>query len=141
MLASRRGLKSDTPVGSVDLLPTILDLAGLPPATDLSGRSVKVGEGGQTEPGSEVVLMGLHNWRAVHDGRYCYAVFFDADESTLLIDTERDPYDTDNLLEHSGSHPVAQRLHQQLRDKLRDVGDLDGLERISTDPLSVGKAS
>ncbi|MDP6042802.1 MAG: hypothetical protein QGG64_29910 [Candidatus Latescibacteria bacterium] len=32
--------------------------------------------------------MGLRSWRAVHDGRYCYAVSLDADESTLLIDTE-----------------------------------------------------
>lgn len=121
----------DTPVGSVDLLPTILDLAGLPPATDLPGRSMRVGVDGRTGSESEVVLMGLHNWRAVHDGRYCYAVFFDADESTLLIDTERDPYDVDNLLERSELHPIAQRLHQRLCEKLREVGDLDCLERVS----------
>ncbi|MCY3867936.1 MAG: sulfatase-like hydrolase/transferase [Gemmatimonadetes bacterium] len=124
------GTEVDTPVGSVDLLPTILDLAGLPSATDLPGRSMKVGVDGRIGSESDVVLMGLHNWRAVHDGRYCYAVFFDADESTLLIDTERDSYDMDNLLERFELYPAGVRLHRQLCEKLREVGDLDGLERV-----------
>jgi len=94
---------------------------------------MKVAVDGQTESESGVVLMGLRNWRAVHDGRYCYAVSFDADESTLLFDTDHDPYDMGNLLERSELHPVGLRLHQQLREKLREVGDLDGLEQISAE--------
>lgn len=120
------GTVVDTPVGSVDLLPTILDLAGLQPAPQLPGRSVTSARGE-----SDVVLMGLRNWRGIFDGRYCYAVAFDTDGARpmLLVDTERDPHDIDNLLASAAPHPHARRLHHQLCAKLQEVGDAEGLAR------------
>ena len=40
---------------------------------------------------------------------------------------------TDNLLERSELHPASLWLHRRLREKLREVGDLDGIERASAE--------
>jgi arylsulfatase A-like enzyme len=82
----------DVPVSTLDVLPTIVDLMGLPPHPALQGESTAwVGL-----PGNErraAVFMNIQGWKH-YDGIVClpYKLVFDPDtEVSALYDLERDP--------------------------------------------------
>jgi arylsulfatase A-like enzyme len=90
------GTRIDTPVSLVDVLPTLLDLLGLDPATDQAGRSlVPLLRGG--DPGPRV-LFAEHGTRedlwakSVWDDRWRYTEIRDGDRFTKeLFDRRADP--------------------------------------------------
>ena len=114
------GQVSDALVNSVDLTPTILELAGLPPIPGMQGDSMApwcLNGSGPKNPG---VWIGLGNWRAVWDGRYVYAR---GGGYNHLFDHERDPYELTNLIESPDYSSERARLHQllvQLAEKAED---------------------
>ena len=68
------GQKTDALVSSVDLVPTILDLAGIKVPDYLQGTSMANWINKGTGPKQSAVYLGLHTgknaWRAVWDGKY-----------------------------------------------------------------------
>lgn len=117
------GIKTDALVSSVDIVPTILDLAGLDIPDYMQGISladwIRKGDG----PRQDYVYMGLHNdqsaWRAVWDGRF---VFSELDYK-LLYDLERDPYEINNLYSDPAYTEVQEKYMQVLRDAAQKTGD------------------
>jgi arylsulfatase A-like enzyme len=112
------------------LLPTILDLAGLPLPPDLPGTSVAdwCTQGTGTRQGS--VLLGLGRWRAIYDGVFFYAV--EAKDGTAaairLTDTANDPWDADNLVDDPRFREAREHLHADLINRLtveKDFAFLD----------------
>jgi len=106
------------PVRSVDVLPTVLDLLGAPPAPGISGVSlVPLMTGAKPELGLDAyseAMYPLHHYgwsdlHALRSGRY---KVIDAPRPELY-DVERDPNETANLF--SDRRPLGDRMISQLR--------------------------
>jgi len=119
----------------VDLLPTLLDLAGLPLPPDLHGRSLKpLAMGDPGAKGREVVVSEyLENEEAmVRSSRYKLVVGTGARRrqdgyvtdnplpgpSERLYDLETDPGETTNLRDRPDLAPVVADLRKRLLDRL-----------------------
>jgi arylsulfatase A-like enzyme len=130
----------DLPVGLQDVMPTLLDAAGLPIPDSVTGRSVlPLMRGEQTAAGGaggwRDVLHGEHSKRyfdeeSMHylvDGHTKY-VWYSQTGDELLFDLDADPQERHNLLfKPDGEARVApwrRRLVRQLRD--RPEGFVDG---------------
>jgi len=104
----RQASNSQTLIGLVDLLPTVLDLVDVSIPDYVQGRShadaLRIGEDSASE-GTDVLLEMCQNprwsldfvdWRAVVTPRYKYAFYETGDE--LLYDLKTDPYEQTNLV-------------------------------------------
>ena len=127
----------ERPVGTVDLAPTILDIAGARPCNGADecrkpdGRSIlPLLKGAKDWPQDRGLLIELddgYTYEAIRTQRYLY-IELSADRTTPLerpahelYDLREDPYELENLLttDPRGSAPVADRLARRL-DELRD---------------------
>lgn len=112
-------------VNSVDIFPTLLELAGIPRGEGLPGVSVAPAILEGRTGLQKDVLLGLATWRGIYDGRYFYA----ADNRTgqilpaRLTDTQADPYDLENLAGREAYAPLRERMHARLLERLREAGD------------------
>ena len=98
------GSRCDKPVSLLDIYPTLLDLAGLPPKADNDGLSLvpllKHPRAEWTRPA--IMTMGEGN-HAVRNDRWRYIRYRDGTEE--LYDHENDPWEFTNLAgkpEHAG---------------------------------------
>jgi choline-sulfatase len=106
------------PVRSVDVMPTVLDLLGAPPATGISGTSlIPLMTGDKAELGLDAyseAMYPLHHYgwsdlRALRSGRY---KVIDAPRPELY-DVDRDPAEKSNLF--AERRPLGDRMIAQLR--------------------------
>ncbi|MER5184742.1 sulfatase-like hydrolase/transferase [Streptomyces sp. NPDC002896] len=128
------------PISTIDLLPTLLEAAGIPVPDGVQGRSFLPLTGGGTDPGRPaevyVQISEDHVGRAVRTDRWKYAVAApEADAwnepaatryvETELYDLHSDPYELDNLAGLTSHQTVADELRAALRAWLRRVGEDD----------------
>jgi len=130
------GLRVTTPLAGVDLMPTLLDLAGEVPPEKIDGRSVAdaILNGRQPEPqpifaeiaSQEAVYWGSTEREqfAAHvmnfDGRWKYIRNrFDIDE---LYDLETDPGEMQNLAQLSEYQPRITTMRQQIAEMICHTG-------------------
>jgi arylsulfatase A-like enzyme len=102
-------------VGLQDVMPTLLDMAGI----DIPGTVDGLSMVGQTErelfygeyaEGSEATRM-------LHDGRH-KLIYYAAGNRLQLFDLERDPRELEDLVEDPAYSEVRQRLTQRLKQEL-----------------------
>jgi len=132
---SNPGLESEALVSSVDLVPTILDLAGIEVPETMQGRSmagwITSGEG----PEQSHLYMGLHNnhnaWRAVWDGQYLLSLL----DYQLFYDHTADPYELDNLFDNPAFEDKRKAYETILLELAEETGDpiLPRLEEVIND--------
>jgi len=126
------GLRCDATLGTVDIMPTLLGLMGLKvPAKaegmDLSRRAMGL-KGPQPQAaflqntGACAIWANGHEWRAVRDKRYTYAVYR-ADKSELLFDNTADPYQQKNLAGDPAHKKTVERFRKMLADKMKSLND------------------
>jgi arylsulfatase A-like enzyme len=128
------GLGQGTHISQVaqqaDLLPTVLDLAGVPAPTWTDGTSLRPALGGKALPGRFVFSMNLEpdnafgsvakGTLAVMNDEYKYVILLDLHQESLYR------YKADPLEEHDliASEPdVARSLYDALLAKLREVNE------------------
>ena len=117
------GLVSDALVSSVDLAPTILDLAGLEVPDYMQGKSMadwyRTGKG----PDQPYLYMGLHDnhnaWRAVWDGQYLLSML----DYQLFYDHSKDPYELDNLYDNPEFSDKRKEYESILINLAKETGD------------------
>ncbi len=147
-----KNAKRDCVVNTVDIMPTLLSLMGLPvPAgvegTDLS-RTVKDCESGvrnesaiRKEPhtrenpekpwenGALLMCTGPtaawgdgQEWRAYRTRRYKYARY-KSDGQEFLFDLEADPYEKNNLIGIPEFRETEENMKKQMEEKMAAIGD------------------
>jgi len=112
----------------VDVVPTILDLAGIPASTELSGKSLLPAvRNAQAEAPHEYVYSEWKNpgIRMIRSRDWKYVLHASGEEE--LYDLGKDAAELNNLAASADSAAMKARLASALRDHLRSTGDGFGL--------------
>ena len=135
------GTQPGTLVSSVDLMPTMLSICGLPPATACAGRDLtgavlgrgippsvdslycegKLPNRADAAPNANSPTQGP--WRAIVTERYKLSVRGDHNTVEGLYDLREDPLETRNLSASASARQVRSDLLAELRDWGRRTGD------------------
>ncbi len=127
------GMANPTPVSHVDILPTLLDLAGLEIPPILEGGSLTPYLAGATEPEREVVIefnryeIEHDSWGGFQPVRCLVAGKFKLVLNLLhtdeLYNLEADPAEIDNLIENTDYTHIRYQLHAHLIDWMNEKRD------------------
>ncbi len=126
-----RGLCTDTPVGLVDCMPTLMDLCGIPVPDHVQGRSVaQLCSEDARENSYCQAFVETTTWEiCILEGPFKYMCRTDPepgkglrpqqrspDDTTLefLFNLEADPFEMQNLVGHSEYAGIRQRLREDL---------------------------
>jgi arylsulfatase A-like enzyme len=144
----RGGRVTDALLAPIDMMPTLLALAGVGcprvDGMDLSGAAT--GEGGRerdalllmqmTPAGNSWVLAGTEPWRGVRTKTHTYVRFADG-RPWALFDNQKDRYQTDNLIDRSSHSALRNRMEKRLRELLEEAKDPCDTRRIIDEILRV----
>ncbi len=126
------GAVSDSPLGLVDVMPTLLGLAGLPAPTspEIDGRDLsQCLLGRKPEPDGAVFLSmpiipqkySYPEWRGIATRTHTYARF--RDRPWLLYDDVNDPYQLHNLVDDPAHLDLRHALEKRLEQFMTNAGD------------------
>lgn len=147
---SKAGHVVRSPVELIDLLPSVLDLAGLPPDPEAQGKSFRRLLEGEPDGGSRWQYAfsesgyGEEYQRSVTSERYKLVYVPDTDDQQVmkgreleLYDLHDDPGETRNLIDE---HPeVAGPLREQLSHWMADGPTADAPREVRIDPVAEGQ--
>jgi arylsulfatase A-like enzyme len=136
------GHRSDALFEPVDVMPTLLDLAGLdvPPVDGRSFADALTGASGEHREalllmkllpgGNPWMANGVTPWRGVRTERYTYARLLDRGP-WLLYDNDADPRQRENHVDDPAYADVRERLEARLDDLLAAADDPADTEAIA----------
>ncbi|HEY4203147.1 MAG TPA: sulfatase-like hydrolase/transferase [Devosiaceae bacterium] len=101
----------DRLVGLQDVMPTLLELCGIPVPEHCTGRSMLTGE--RRDLMYCECVAGLEANRMVHDGRY-KLIWYPAGNTVQVFDIETDPLEIDDLAASAGHADIRERLTARL---------------------------
>ena len=126
------GSISDVCLNTPDIMPTLLSLLDLPIPGEVEGMDLSRCALGVDGPQPEFAFMQCtgataawqdgHEWRALRDKRYTYAVYH-VDGRELLFDNQVDPYQMRNLIDDPTSAPQLERFRAMLKAKMASLND------------------
>lgn len=120
------GTLSDAFALSIDLAPTLLELAGVPAGQPMDGRSLQPLLDGTPPDGwrdsfliqynTDTVFPRVKNmgYRAVRTRRWKYIRYNDLQGMDELYDLLADPYEMENVIQQPQSQPVLKQLQAEL---------------------------
>lgn len=130
----RSGMQIDPLVQNIDIAPTILELAGLQPPAYLQGKSfVPLLQGQQVDEWRDAVLYEyywertfpqtptVHGIRTEQFKYMHYHGIWDMDE---LYDIQKDPLETDNLIDSPAHKEIVKSLNKRMFDILEQTGGM-----------------
>lgn len=127
----KAGSRTDVLLNSVDVMPTLLSLCGVPVPKSVQGAdlsSFALGKGGKKPEGvllQKILgggkLPGGGEWRGVRTPRYTYAKTLSG--GWLLFDNEKDPYQQNNLIGKPEYKALQDRLDNLLKELLKKADD------------------
>lgn len=123
---------NDLCLNTVDLMPTLLSLMGLPYPEEVEGGDYSgclLGVSDREPEGALMMGTGAtaawedgHEWRAWRTKQYTYAVYL-SDGQELLFDNIADPLQKKNLMEDPSFRGVAEQLRAQMYREMEKIGD------------------
>jgi N-acetylglucosamine-6-sulfatase len=130
---AKAGAKPAELVQTIDLAPTVLELAGVTDSTRRQGRSlVPLLRGEQPswrtsvliEYYSDTVFPRIRNmgYRAVRTERHKYVHYLELPDMDELYDLQADPYELDNLIGTARERELLPMLQAELDRLLQDAG-------------------
>jgi len=130
------GLVSDTLISTVDIMPTLLGLAGVNYPDDVEGTNLShsvLGQKGKDpdyaflmNTGACAIWENGHEWRSVRTKEYTYAVFRgsnDLPRKELFFDNINDPYQMVNLINHDNYNSKINQYRNMLTKKMSSIND------------------
>ncbi len=127
----RKGRVATAPIGTVDILPTLLELAGAALPKSLEGDSladmIRAGRYDEDRTALHMLVSPFSNavnerpYRAIRTNRYTYIRPLDG--PALLFDDVSDPYQMTNLAGEPRSRAVQKKMDARLRAMLKKIGD------------------
>lgn len=137
-----RGHRTDALLGPIDIMPTLLGLAGIA-CTEVDGMDLSdAATGGQAPRRDALLIMKLVNggnpwicngitpWRGVRTKRYTYARLNDRGP-WILFDNQKDPYQMNNLIDDPAYEQIRKGLDDCTNRLLQEADDPDDTEAIS----------
>jgi arylsulfatase A-like enzyme len=130
-----KGSKNDTPIGTVDMLPTLCGMMGIAKPDTCQGIDLSANLMGR--PGAatqDAALIGYYNkyqfrpdmpvtpWRGLRTRRYTYSERADR-KAWHLFDNELDPYQLTNLATDPKHADLRKQLAKQLASRLKAIDD------------------
>lgn len=122
------------PLGTIDVMPTLLGLSDLPVPPSAEGTDFSSFLMGKGDIDSKAALImcpvPFHQWsfdnggreyRGVRNERYTYAK--DLNGPWLLFDNKQDPYQLTNLVNQPGYSDIQKELEEELSRLLKKTGD------------------
>ena len=128
------GKITDVLFSSVDVMPTLLALAGVDVPTGVQGQDLSHAVLGGTGPSPDSVYLQIlgpgwpHRgdwvgfWRGLRTDRWVYARWLH-DEDAWLFDRENDPLEMTNLAGRPEHAEIQRQLEQRLQQWMADTGD------------------
>lgn len=130
----RAGKRIEIPIGTPDIMPTLLGLTGLPIPVGVEGDDLSAMVTGKDNRDDNPVLIeclspfgewerrhGGREYRGLRSRRYSYVRTLDG--PWLLFDNEADPYQMTNLVNKPSHAKIQQKLDQALFAKLKSIDD------------------
>ena len=127
---ARTGLRIDSPFNVVDIMPTLLGLAGVPAPETCEGRDHAPAVRGEAYGDNEAAyIMSIapfseyrgQPWRGIRTRRHTYVRNLDG--PWLLYDNQEDPYQMRNLAGSADHAELQRRLEDQLLNEMALRGD------------------
>jgi N-acetylglucosamine-6-sulfatase len=120
-------------VSSIDLAPTLLELAGLAPPAGMQGRSLAPVFAGSPRDWRRSVLIEYFSdtvfprvykmgYSAVRTERNKLVQYRELEGMDELYDLEADPYEERNIIGEAAAAPTLERMRQDLHRLLSDTG-------------------
>jgi arylsulfatase A-like enzyme len=127
------GTETDALVSSIDLAPTLLDLAGFPVPGDMPGHSMRGWCSGGEGYRNRMLYLGLGTnkgkkqgdkwWRAAWDGRHVYCAKGAEGDPGWLYDHQKDPYEMQDFIEDPAYEEVRKKLGAEMLRIAEETGD------------------
>jgi N-acetylglucosamine-6-sulfatase len=115
-------------VAGLDIMPTVLDAAGVPAPPGLDGRSMLPLLRGQADPQWRTQLLYEYYWErnfpqtptmhALRTDRYKYIHYYGIWDTDELYDLQEDPLETTNLISNPERKGTIQEFNKRLFDEM-----------------------
>ncbi len=122
-------------IAGLDIMPTVLDAAGITPPQDLDGRSMLPLLAGNPDPKWRKDLLYEYYWErnfpqtptlhALRTDRYKYVHYYGIWDSDELYDLQEDPLETNNLIDNPERKATVQQMGKRLFDILEETGGME----------------
>jgi len=126
--AAAPGVDRSHLVSGLDLMPTLLDYAGISLPSSLEGRSLRPLVSGKTMPWREFVVSEncYPETRMVRTSRYKYIFFAHGENREQFFDLENDPGEMKNLVDDAAVAGEVKRHRRLLQEWMRNTKDAFG---------------
>jgi arylsulfatase A-like enzyme len=121
----------------LDILPTLLDYAGIAGPESLEGRSLRPLVEGKAVPWRDFVVsetVSAAESRLVRTARYKYVLFAQGENREQFFDMEADPGETKNLIAETSLAAEVERHRGLLKQWMEQTQDVFGKARTAAKP-------
>lgn len=139
----RKGQRRDWIVSSVDVMPSLLGLCGIPVPSQVQGLDYSATFTGQSNTERDAAfLFNVHrgggpgtDWRGVRTKEWVYA--YHVQGAWVMYDLKNDPYELKNLVGNPQYAARQKELKAQLEAMRKDLGESRPLEGRLPDPAQL----
>ena len=145
--------RTDAMLSSVDVMPTLLSLCGVPTPDEVQGRDLSHAALGRAGDGPDSVYLQILGtgwpsrnewiglWRGVRTRDYVYARWHDRGGMRVLYDLRADPLEMNNLVDDPACASIVDDMESRLREWIAKTDDpFDTGERLTgTGMLDLGQ--